>query len=549
MLSKLLFVRLKSAENALRDGRLDEAYRLATAPDMREHRRGSAVLATLTDLFLERARNHFKADRFTEALMDLDRAAAGGVKQDEISDLRKNIQTVASEMQRRQHSRHDRLQNAQRKIEGGSIAAGQKILEKISQSDHVARQLKNAAAHRIEDVQQTIKQAEQLMAQGQIAAAAERVRKAKSIDTHNADIVRVETRLCELVIENTRNAITEGRLSRACNELACLGELGKKLPSRREMNDILAIAKQAEAGMRTHDFAAARRHAMSLQRLLPKAKWINTVIDQLKQLEELHTVVRAGPLGDKIDPSNLQSGRQNMNADQLNVNRSVETAQAKPQGTGLDDTVALPDRINIHGELPNRLLLLVDGGGSYLLVRGGSVSIGRAASDNPADVPLYSDVSERHANINRVDEDYFLFSAKDVEVANRRTQHHLMRDGDRVVLGKKAKFTFRTPSRKSPSAVLDLSDTTKMPNDVRRVILFNQQAILGNGPTAHIRCRHAGPSLVVYERNDSLWIRSKNDGHVDTEPQQLRIGESVEIAGIRLAVEPWRNASPGTSSI
>ena len=162
---------------------------------------------------------------------------------------------------------------------------------------------------------------------------------------------------------------------------------------------------------------------------------------------------------------------------------------------------------------------------------------------------MFSYISERHANINRVDEDYFLFTAKDVEVANRRTQHQLMHDGDRVVLGKKAKFTFRTPSRKSPTAVLDLSDTTKMPNDVRRVILFNHQAILGNGPTAHIRCRHAGPSLVLYERNDGLWIRSKNDGHVDTDPQQLRMGESVEIAGVRLAVEPWRNSLPGTPRI
>ena len=47
MLSQLLFVRLKAAENALKQERLDEAYRLALAPDVREHRRGAAVLAAL----------------------------------------------------------------------------------------------------------------------------------------------------------------------------------------------------------------------------------------------------------------------------------------------------------------------------------------------------------------------------------------------------------------------------------------------------------------------------------------------------------------------
>lgn len=546
MLSKLLFVRLKAAENALRDGRLDEAYRLATAPDMREHRRGAAVLATLADHFMDRARDHFKADRFTEALMDLDRAAVGGVKQSEISELRNNVQTVVSEVQRRQHSRHDRLHVAQRKIEGGSIAAGQKILEEMGKSDHAARQLKKEAVHRLDDAKLSIKQAEELMAQQQWSAAAERVKKAKSIDAHNSEVVRVETRLCDRVITNARNAIVEGRLSRACDELACLGDLGKKLPARRELSDLLSLAQQAEAGLRSNNYTQALRHAMSLQRMLPKARWVSDVIKQLQQLENLRTAVSAGPLGDRIDPTNSQLKRNAMNANQ---NNASPTPQVKAEGMGLDDTVALPDRIHLQGNLPNRLLLLVDGGGSYLLVRGGSVSIGRAASQHPADVPLFSDVSERHANINRVDEDYFLFATKDVDVAGRRTKHQLLRDGDRVVMGKKAKFTFRMPSRKSPSAVLDLSDTTKMPNDVRRVVLFDRQAILGNGPTAHIRCRHAGGSLVLFERSDGLWIRSKNDGHVDTEPVQLRIGESIEIAGVTLALEPWRSSLPGVSKI
>ena len=53
MLSQLLFVRLRAAEKALRAGRLNEAYRLATAPDIREHRRGAAVLAKLAEKLLD----------------------------------------------------------------------------------------------------------------------------------------------------------------------------------------------------------------------------------------------------------------------------------------------------------------------------------------------------------------------------------------------------------------------------------------------------------------------------------------------------------------
>ncbi|RME37734.1 MAG: hypothetical protein D6788_08835, partial [Planctomycetota bacterium] len=141
--------------------------------------------------------------------------------------------------------------------------------------------------------------------------------------------------------------------------------------------------------------------------------------------------------------------------------------------------------------------------------------------------------------IQRVEEDYFIFSGKGMEVGGRRTPHHLLRDGDRVVLGKGAKFTFRMPSRKSTSAVLDLSDTTKMPHDVRRVVLFHRYAILGAGPTAHVRCPHAGTPLVLFERDGALWVRRRNDGHVDTDPVRIEVGQPVEIAGASFVVTPW----------
>lgn len=220
---------------------------------------------------------------------------------------------------------------------------------------------------------------------------------------------------------------------------------------------------------------------------------------------------------------------------------------AKP--VSLQETIALPSAQMTPGDLPAKLLLLVDGGGSYLIIRGGRASIGRAAATEPADIPVFSDVASRHANIERVDDDYFLFSAKDVEIAGKKVKNHLLRSGDRIVLGKKAKLTFRMPSRKSPTAVLDLSDTTKMPNDVRRIVLFNKQALVGDGPHAHIRCRHAGPPMVLFERDGGLWIRQKSDGHNDTKAVPLPIGESVEIGGTSLVLQHWRVRPPGMSLI
>lgn len=550
MFSRLLFVRLKSAENALRDGRLDEAYRLATAPDIREHRRGAAVLAALTEKFIGRARNHFRADRFTEAEMDLDRAEAGQVMKEQVAELRGHIRTVAAEAQRRERSRRDRLDTAKRHIEGGSLVAGRKILEEASENDLAAQELRRKAEHRAEDVQRIVEQVEAFVAQGQLAAAAQRLRKAKAIDANDQLVTQVEAKLCDRVLANARAAIVEGRMARAADELRCLGEAGRNLPARREVNELLSLGAETIRCLQDHRYGDARRHALSLGRLLPEATWVKATAEQLRQMDDIRTALCSGPLGDRMEvehrgPVRVPIGEPNA----TDAAGALRGLKAGHRTAGFDDTLALPGRVDASGGMPEKLLLLVDGGGSYLIHRGGRATIGRAAASDPADVALFSDVAERHANVTRVEDDYFLFSDKEVEVGGAKTKHQLLRDGDRMVFGNRAKLTFRLPSRKSPSAVLDLSDTTKMPHDVRRVVLFNRHATVGAGPAAHIRCQQAGPPLVLFERNGALWIRQKSDGHVDTEALELRLGEPVEIAGASLVLQPWDSRTPGARAI
>jgi len=527
MLSQLLFVRLRSAEKALRDGRLDEAYRLATAPDLAVHRRAVAVLTSLAGLFVERARSHYRAERFAEAILDLDRAEIAGSPNDEVvAVLRAQIQAVSAEQQRKARSRHERLDAARKRIGDGSLQAGRRLLEQASEHDYAARKLREEMDRRCDDAKHTLESAKKLIAQGQLAEAADRVRKAKSIDAHHEGIADIVSGLCEKVFANARQAMQQGRLGRARDELACLRDLGDTLPAKRELREVLALAQQAAQCLRADRYGEARRHVMSLDRLLPKAGWLHQTVTRLRQLEELRTELCAGPLGE-----------------------SIGMPASGDKHASLDDTVAIPSLALSKDAFPTRLLLLVDGGGSFLILRGDQASVGRAASGDPADVPIFSDLAERHANITRVDEDYFLFSAKDVEVAGRNTKHELLRDGSRVVLGRKAKLTFRLPSRKSLSAILELSDTTKMPNDVRRVVLFHQHATIGSTRNAHIHCGDARSPLVLFERNGALWIRPMSDRQVSSSAQPLRLGEPIEIGGASLVLEPWKINTPGGATL
>ena len=91
MFSQLTIVRLKAAEHALRDGRFDEAYRLATAPDLCGHRRAQKVLVKVARKLIERARNHYDTGLYDEAIADLDRATVANVDLEEINALRDEI--------------------------------------------------------------------------------------------------------------------------------------------------------------------------------------------------------------------------------------------------------------------------------------------------------------------------------------------------------------------------------------------------------------------------------------------------------------------------
>lgn len=526
MFGNLLQVRLRAAERALRDGRWDEAYRLAVEPELREQPRAAAVREALAPLLLGRAREHFRGERLAEARADLDRASAccgGGARAAEITELRGHVEAVAAELQRREHVRRGAVEEARRRVEAGSLIGGQRALAEAG-SDAEAEQLRARIARRSEDAARAAREAVEMMAADQWNLAADRIRRARTLDPHEGNVVRAEATLCQTVLERARAALLAGKIDRAADELHCAEGLGDALPEKRELTRQVQVARQAAAHVAGGKYEEAQDLIATLLYEMGRPEWLAAAQEQLKNLETLQDALRAGPLG---------------------AAAGVEAVGAAAPGRRvvpvMGETIAAPVRSTGAGLLPDRLLLLVDGGGSYLVLRGGMASIGRAASADPADVALYSDIGERHATIARMEEDYFLTAARDVEVGGRMVRHHLLRDGDRLALGRKAKLTFHLPSRCSASAVLALSDTTKMPQDVRRVVLLNGHATIGRDATAHIVCRQAGGALVLFEREGRLWVRNRHDGHADREAWELKLAAPVEQGGVRLVLNSWES--------
>ena len=538
MFGRLRFVRLKAAELALRDGRLDEAHRLASAADLVGHSRAVELLKELTARLIERAESHASQDRFVEALADLQKAETGGIMAERIAELRRNIEAVSAATERAAQQQGVRLAAARARLEAGSVAAGRRLLDDAPLQNQEVRRLKEEADRRATEADTQFQRVAQMIEQKRLVAAVACFRRARTLHADSPVTAGLEARLCKAVIDNTVTALREGHLSRAEEELSCLADVGRHDPAPREAEDMVGAAGAARGAFRSGDYETTIQELIRLDRLLPKIVWIKNTIQDLRGASEVLTSLRAGPLGSPSGPR--QVGK-------------VRGAASRRAGKARGSLVVSPPGIETHPltayaagkgygapALPERLLLLIEGGGSYLLLRGDRATIGRAVASKPPDIPIYSDLAEHHAELGRIDQDYFLIASREVTIDGKPTRQHLLRDGDRVVLGRKAKFTFRLPSRKSASAIIDLSDSSKLPHDVRRVVLFADHVVVGSGRNVHVSCPTCTRELVLLVREGRLWIRpASRPGEPASRAQLVELGQPMEIEGMGFVVKAW----------
>src|SRR5436190_12841834 len=87
----VLIVRIKQAEHALADGRLEEACELLRYAEIRAYRRGQQLVTQLVLKLVERSRVHLAAGRLPQAQSDADRALAFGGNLPDVAQLRAAI--------------------------------------------------------------------------------------------------------------------------------------------------------------------------------------------------------------------------------------------------------------------------------------------------------------------------------------------------------------------------------------------------------------------------------------------------------------------------
>jgi hypothetical protein len=513
----VLLLRLKQAESAIADNRLDEAFDIVQAEDIKQHRRGQKLIGRLARAFSKRGQENLKAERLQLALIDCNKAEKLAGNTTDVARLRSNI---CSEMEQNR-LRHQRcafkVAQARQNIQNGWISIGEQILDDTSDKDgQVNMVLQQAAITRLQ-IDKAVTKAEQALRRNDLDSAINIVLRAEVFDSQNEKIVELVSKLRSLIIKRIKENINNGRIDLACSLWqrilpivdgdSEISELGLALTQCRQAADYVAAGKPR----------AAVPLLRKVKAICPSAKWLSTVTDQTKKTAELLDELAASPLGFDITEvmvANEQSDVVDKRAAKSSVN--INKSQAIPRNIKMSNQ---PD-----SSLPSKFVLQIDGVGSFLVIRDGRITVGPVSSSARPTVGLMVDPNLPVATIERAEDDYFVRSSSPLSVNDEGTTNKLLVDGDRIALSPRCRMKFHIPNPASTTAVLSLSSGKLGRADIRRIILLDRDILIGPTSGNHILAEFLDETITLCIQNGRLLCRTKEKILVDNKPMSLSTG-------------------------
>ncbi len=531
MFARFYNVRLAAAEKALRQGRVDEAYDAVRQPDVGQTPRGRKLLDDLVRPLLARARLHRQAGRYVEALADLDRLVAIDRGGDEARALRQQVLAEAREQARQEGEQRQALGQAAAQLEAGRLETVRLNLERVADAGR-REALAGEVDVRLRRCGQLLEQAQTAVERGDVLAAIGFWQDACRRHGRSRETDEFAVRLGEAGARATESWVAEGRLDRVHAASAGLAALAAISPALGATQRVAGLCERAGRLLAAADYPALRQTLLQLKAGGGRGAWLDQALEALGRIVTDHEALLAGPLGTVL-PGSADHGAPALE----------ESDEAGHARVSRADDVADPAAVR----LDQPLLVLVDGGGAGLLVGRDVVRLGREGGPE-VDVPLPGDVHSHHADVARRGEDYFVTAYGPVEVNQRRIEHTLLRDGDRITLGPRVALVFSRPSAKSESAVLRLSHRCRLPQDVGEVILFRRTCLIGRGSGCHLPRREGDEQVVLFERGGALHVRQTAGSRWESAAAQPVVaGRVLEFGDLRVTVKPYDGAERRTS--
>ncbi|MDX1962973.1 MAG: FHA domain-containing protein [Pirellulales bacterium] len=190
-----------------------------------------------------------------------------------------------------------------------------------------------------------------------------------------------------------------------------------------------------------------------------------------------------------------------------------------------------------------RFLIWADNVGAYLVCTQSSVVLGQPATPAVADIPIWADISRRHAILHRDREGYLLEPARETFLDGKPVQAiTYVRHGQIIQLGGSVRLRFCKPHPLSMSARLEWVSHHRTQPATDGIVLLAEACILGPAAAAHIVCPQARQEAVIYRQGPDWQIRTAGELQIDgktlTGKGKIMANSRILLPGASLSVEP-----------
>jgi hypothetical protein len=175
--------------------------------------------------------------------------------------------------------------------------------------------------------------------------------------------------------------------------------------------------------------------------------------------------------------------------------------------------------------LEPRFLLWIDAIGGYLVCLGDAITIGQAVPGNRVDIPIFGDISRRHAVIRRDREAYLIEPLAAIGISgNTVIERRILRDGEQIELGRRVALRFRQPHPLSLSARLEFVSRHRTQPSADGVLLMADSLVLGPGQNQSVNCRHWSKNVILFRDRGEFRCRTQGIFEID--------GKTVDTLGV-----------------
>jgi tetratricopeptide (TPR) repeat protein len=518
----VLILRIRQAECALADGRLDEAFEIAQAQDIRRHHHGQRLIGRLARAMTQRGQENLAAHRFQPALADCNRAEKLGGNLSAVAQLRAAICDAIVKDQQAHQQEALRVAQAKQQIQDGWLSVGGRILEEAPEGNgHVQLARQELAAARLQ-TDDAVAKAEQALQQGDIEEAIHIVQVARIGQCKGGKAGDLLRQIKGQGVQRVRADLEQGRIDRAASFLQRLLPLGKDGTEVVELTEALAWCRQAAQHVAAGRPGAALPLLRKVKAICPSARWLEGAISDAKRAAEAYEELSVGPLG----LSSTDAADCGLHIADCELESTPVT---NPQSESSEDV-----------DMPSKFVLQVDGVGSFIVFRDPRVTVGPISSSARPMLALMADPNVPTVMLERLEGDYFVRSQTPIEVNGQTVTEKLLADGDRITLSPRCNIRFHLPNPASTTAVLTVSGARLSRPDIKQLILMDRDILIGPYANDHIRTEQLKEPVALFAQNGRLLCRAKEsilvDGRGFDPSVGLALDKHVEIGRVSFVV-------------